>query len=520
MKQALLEWSKEQLVGEVLELRTLLARVPELEKQVARIADLEFQLAQLKRMIFGSKSERFIPSVPDEQLALDLGLEPGSQEPPETEEVHYTRIKNKPKEKPFRQPLPNHLPRTEILIEPEGDLTGLKKIGEEIKEVLEYTPASLFVTRYVRPKYVDPTREENGVQTGNLPALPLPKAIAAASLLAIILVDKYVDHLPYYRQIQRFKRIGMRISKSTINGWIKGVCELLSPLYDLLVERVLQSQYIMADETTMKVLEYNRKEKNKKDKRDKKVTLGYQWVYYAHLRKLVLFDYQPGRSAEGPRQLLKSFKGFLQSDGYKVYDGYEHVPGITLLNCMAHARRKFEEALDYDPKRAEYVLVKMQGLYEVEREAKEKEFSHPKRKALRLEKSAPILTELQDWLKLNLSQTLPESPIGKAIRYSHKRWDKLGTYTQDGRLEIDNNFVENALRPIALGRKNYLFAGSHEGAKRAAMIYSFFATCKKNDIDCFKWLKDVLNRIQEHPINRLEELLPNNWKPLPQDKEE
>jgi transposase len=277
----------------------------------------------------------------------------------------------------------------------------------------------------------------------------------------------------------------------------------MEPLYQKLVEVVIRGSYLMADETPLPVLD-----------RDKPGTThqGYHWVYHSPLEKLVCFDYQRGRGREGPVNFLKNFRGTLQTDGYVAYDIFENKEGITMLSCMAHARRYFEQAKDNDRQRAEYVLTQMQKLYQVERIAREGAFSFEARKQIRMEKSSPILEELEIWLKKNISEVLPKSAIGVAIAYSLGRWGRLKRYIDDGHYEIDNNPIENSIRPVALGRKNYLFAGSHEAAQRAAMIYSFLGSCKKNNVNPFDWLTDVLNRLPDHKANRLKELLPQNWK--------
>ena len=225
---------------------------------------------------------------------------------------------------------------------------------------------------------------------------------------------------------------------------------------------------------------------------------------------MVMFDYQEGRGREGPRKLLSDFKGYLQTDGYAVYDWFGKQKDITLMSCMAHARRMFEKALGDDQKRAEYAMTEIQKLYHIERRARQQGLSAEQRHELRLEESLPIMNELGKWMAAQVRTTLPKSPFGKALVYSVSRWDNLMNYLKDGYLEIDNNLVENAIRPTALGRRNYLFAGSHAGAKSAAMFYSFFASCKHNNVDPFTWLKKVLEIIPDYPANKLSDLLPQN----------
>ncbi len=459
---------------------------------------LKQELAQLKRMIFGSKSERFIQQAPG-QLSLDLGVEQQAVQEAETEELTYTRKKSggQKKESPVRLPLPSHLHREDHIIEPNGDITGAKKIGEVITEILEYTPGKFYVEKYIRPKYA--LANEAGIVIGELPSFPIPKGNAGAGLLSHMAISKYQDHLPFYRQAKQFKRQNMIIAESTMNGWFAASCRLLEPLYEKLIEKIQQSNYLMADETPIPVLTKDKPGATHK---------GYHWVYYSLLNKLVCFDYRKGRGREGPEEFLQSFRGALQTDGYTAYNKFEKQQGITLLACMAHARRKFEQAQDNDCERAEYALKKIQALYNIERDAREQELSFDQRKELREKESLPILSELENWMKNQLSDVLPKSSIGKAITYTLKLWKRLKRYTEDGSWEIDNNPVENSIRPVALGRKNYMFAGSHEGAMRAAMMYSFLGTCKINDVEPVAWLKDVLTRISDHSIQKLEELLP------------
>jgi transposase len=472
----------------------ILARDKEKE---AEIIYLKQELAQLRRMIFGSKSERHIGNDPG-QLNLGLDIEPVEYPGKEKEEITYTRNKTGNKKgSAIRLALPAHLHREEHIIEPGEDITGARKIGEVVTEVLEYTPGKFYVERYVRPKYVLPKEER--IVIGELPTLPIPRGNAGSGLLAHLLVSRFVDHLPFYRQAQQFKRQDIDIAESTISGWFTASCRLLEPLYERLVSRVCGSSYLMADETPIPV-----QTKDKPGSTHK----GYHWVYYAPLDKLVCFDYRKGRGRDGPEEFLGSFRGMLQTDGYNAYDIYEKRQGITLYGCMAHARRKFDQAKDNDPARAEYVLERMKKLYMTEREAREKNLTPEQRKELRAEQSFPVLKELEAWLKEQLPDILPKSTIGQAITYTLGLWNRLTRYIDNGQVEIDNNLIENSIRPVALGRKNYLFAGSHEAAQQAAMIYSFLGTCKINNVEPYEWLKNTLQRIPDHSIQKLDELLP------------
>ena len=479
---------------------------PTYEDLFIQNVQLRDELAQLKRLIFGSKHERFIPTVSPDQLALDIATQQKESSPGLLQNIQYQRKKasNPETEKvqTGRMALPASLPREEQIIEPTVDVTGWKQIGKEITEELERIPGKLFVRQYVRPKYVNPLTGQ--IVIGELPVRPIDKGIAGPGLLAQIVIDKYVDHLPIYRQVQRFEREGMKLPISTLADWISGTCHLLEPLYEVHRKQVLNSDYLQADETPIKVMDKDKKGATHR---------GYHWVYHAPVNRLVLFDYREGRGREGPNECLHDFHGYLQTDGYAVYEDFDKRSGITLLHCMAHARRMFDQALDNDKQRAEHVLTEMQKLYSVEQLGRDKSLSLEELHTLRQEQAVPVLENIKVWMMDAYPQVLPESTIGKAIGYSLKRWDKLCLYTTNARLQIDNNLVENAIRPVAIGRKNYLFAGSHDGARRAAMLYSFLGTCKINNVNPFEWLRDILRRIPSHSVNKLEQLLPNNWTP-------
>lgn len=468
---------------------------------------LELEVAQLKKMIFGSRHERFIATANNPtQLTLDVQAEQIAQcNIVDAKQISYTRITTAVTEKkvhPGRMKLPEHLERREIIVEPEEDTTGYKKIGEEITEELEYEPGSLYVNKIVRPKYARP--DNGGIATASMIERPLPKAIAGAGLLAQIVIDKYVDHLPLYRQMERFKREGIVIPYSTITDWVSGTCKLIEPLYEALKKLVMQSDYLHADESPIKVL----------DKEKKGTThRGYYWVYNNSVLRLVIFDYQPGRGKEHPENMLKGFKGYLQTDGYPGYDFLKQQKDVTVLNCMAHARRMFYDALANDKARAEYALEQFGLLYDIERNAVQLSGTDEVQQ-LRQKEAAPILKSFGQWMQQEYIKVPPKSAIAQALQYSIGRWKELSTYTTDGKLKIDNNPVENSIRPVAVGRKNYLFAGSHEAAQRSAMLYSLLGTCKLHNVNPFIWLKDILKRIPAHPINKIEELLPQNWVPL------
>lgn len=463
---------------------------------------LKHELAELRRMIFGSKSERFVPAAHSSQLNL---LEEPANESPQAETVIVDCHKrNKKKEKhPVRQLLPASLPREITVIYPEGfdENSPEKPIGEEVTEILEEIPGKLFVKRIVRPKYA--ARNKEGVVIAELPSRPIEKGMFGTLLITRILIDKYCDHLPLYRIAQRFQRAGVKLPYSTLADVPAQIGELLLPLYDEAIKQALSSRYIGVDETPHPVLDKDVKQKTHR---------GYFWVYQSVEQRLVLFDYKPGRGKNGPAELLKNFKGYLQTDGYQVYEDYGKRDDITLVGCMAHARRYFEKALDSHRDKAQHVIEQLQKVYAVEREIKERNLPQNEIVDLRTEKSAPVLTEIKHWLDEHLYSVTPQSPLGKAIGYMHSRWENLTRYLIQGFLQIDNNLVENAIRPTVLGRKNYLFSGSHEAAQRSAIFYSFIGSCKMNGINPEEWLADVLDKIKETKTSQLSTLLPNHWK--------
>lgn len=472
----------------------------------AEIAFLKNELAQLRRMIFGAKSERFVPSVSASQLGLGLEIdleEPAVQTQIETQiiERKKTIVSIPEKQKPVRTTLPEHLPREVIVIEPKVDTEGLRKIGEEVTEVLEYIEPSLKVLQYRRPKYAQ--ADGQGVLIGELPSRTIEKGIAGEGLLTRMVIDKYVDHLPLYRQIERFKRLNIQIASSTASDWIASTCTLLDPLFEVLKQQLLSSTYLQADETPIAVLT-----KDKKGSAHR----GYYWVYHDPQRKMALYDYREGRGREGPEQILGNFNGFLQTDGYAAYEKLKTQGKITLMCCWAHARRYFEKALDNHQNLAEYALQVIGQVYQIERELNQLQCNAEQVVQVREQQTVPILNQFKSWLTPRANEALPKSPIGVALNYTLERWDKLTVFTTNGNLQIDNNLVENIIRPVALGRKNYLFAGSHEAATRSGMLYSFLATCKLNNLNPESWLKKVLTVLPDTKHSALANLLPNNWK--------
>jgi len=466
---------------------------------------LKSRVDLLERLQFGQKRERFEGDPAQGVLPFETPVEEEAKQEEEIkEQITYTRKKQSAHK--GRAALPDHLPVEEIEIHPQGDLTDMECIGKEVTEELECEPARFFIRRYIRYKYVAKNGKDfEGVKTGELPERVIDKGIPGAGLLSMILTDKYMDHLPLYRQKQRFARENIPIASSTIEGWVKQGLERIEPLWQQLRFDIKAKGYLQVDETSIKVLESEKKGA---------AHMGWYWVYHSPLDGMVLMDYQSTRGAIATKDMLAHFRGYLQSDGYGVYEKIGQRTEVTPVACWAHARREFERALDNDTFRATKALLLIQQLYLIERKAKEEQLQADQIKQLRLDESLPVLNELGKWLFAEVKNTLPKSQIGKAMRYAMERWDKLSVYLQDGSLHIDNNAIENAIRPIALGRKNYLFAGSHDAATRAGMIYSFFAICKKHEVNPFRWLKYVLENIMTINHKNIRELYPQNFKKL------
>lgn len=472
--------------------------INELVTQKSVIIKLEERLAWFEKQMFGKKSEK-VQINPEEQALIPFdNITPVEEISSEKITITYQKEKKKKNENhPGRNTIPEHIERVEIELHPEGDLSGKECIGKRVREVLERIPGKFIVKRYTIFTYVDATTKK--ISEGKLPSLPIEKGIPGAGLLAFILVNKFVYHLPLQRQLEIFKNeAAMIIKGSTISGWVGQSCRLLLLLYDKLLQKVLRQDYLMVDETPIKVL---------MKQGDKKIILGYFWVYHSPLTKTVFFDYRNGRGAENPAHRLKNFKGHIQTDGYVVYKSLNS-PDIGLLNCMAHARRKFVDAKTNHTRYADHFINEVQKLYAVEKTAREENLTHQQRFDLRVKESLPVLTSLKQWLDENVEKTLPSSSIGVAMTYTINHWAGLCKYTTNGKFEIDNNPVERSIRPVALGRKNYLFAGSEEGAKNLAMMYSFFGTCKAQDVEPFEWMKSTLEKMPDYDPKLIEELLP------------
>jgi transposase len=502
--------------------------IKEKDQLIKKLTD---QLAWYRRKFWKPASERFIPQDPS-QRKIDFD---GIDVLPEEEEIMkqaaqeiITYKRKKPqhdKKQPVRLPLPEHLRREVEVIEPQGIDENWVRIGEEITEQLEHKPGELYVRRIIRNKYALKKDLQLLQETGTgttlskiikiapLPLLPLPRSNAGASLLAELIMDKYMYHLPFYRQIAMFKLQGIKIPASTINGWFIGCSDLLRALYYRLKELVLQCDYIQIDESTIPVINH---EKHRAVK-------AYLWVVRDVMKNLVFFHYDKGsRAQKVVVELLHGYRGAVQSDGYEAYSIYEHKKGVLLLGCLAHTRRKFSDALSEDKSGAEYALEQIGLIYAVETMATDQGLDYQQRAELRSRLAYPIMCAFEKWIVSYMPKVLPKGRMSQALTYTYSLFHRLSRYHLDGRYQIDNNLIENSIRGLAIGRKNFLFCGNHDAAENAAIMYSLLGCCTACDVNPREWLTDVLTRIPTYNSDYsldLAELLPHNWKAVQQSKD-
>jgi transposase len=462
---------------------------------------LKEELEKLKKMLFGAKRERFVSALNPAQGEL-FEREAEAVVEVEEVEVEQSQARQKPKKKirrlVKRNTFPANLRREPSVLAPDPDPANTEewvKIGEDITELLAYKPAEIYVRQIVRPRYAHKTQEEQGVIQAPIPARLIPKGIVDESLIAELVVEKILFHTPIYRFGKKLKQAGIHfISQSNLNNWFHSAAHALRPLGHLLHKDLLAQLYNQVDETRIPVLSKNKPGASH---------LGYFWVMNNPELRAVYFHYDARRSAEASQGILEGFKGIVQSDGYSVYELAKRQTAIQLIYCMAHARRKFVEAQNTDPPRANYFLERVQKLYAIEQRAREDKRAPAERLALRQKEALPILEELGQWLMEQFSsgKLTPRSLIYKAIEYSLKRWKGLCAYAHDGQLEIDNNLVENTIRPVALGRKNFLFAGSDEAAENLACLYSIIGTAKMHDLNVRKYLEWLLRQVASQKVN-------------------
>ena len=481
--------------------------VGEVKTQGLKIVQLEARIAKLKRLQFGQSSEKLAREI--EQLELELD---------EIREEEGKRAAERPAavqalvEKPYRKPLPEHLPRQEEVHEPSCTCPNcggiMRRLGEDVTEVLEYVPSSFKVIRHVRPKLSCRTCET--IVQAPMPSLPIERGRPGPGLLAHVLVAKYADHLPLYRQSGIYAREGVELERSTLADWVGRSAALLDPLVTALRKEVMAADVIHGDDTPVPVLAPGLG----------KTKTGRLWAYVRDGRPCgstsppaAAYFYSPDRKGEHPRLHLKSFKGVLHADGYAGFNAVFETGQVTEAACWAHVRRKFFDEHKTGSPLAKEALDRISALYGIEANIRGK--PPDDRQRCREEKSLPLLAGLKAWLETTLPKLSGKSDLAKAMRYTMGRWDALTRYIHDGRIEIDNNAAERSIRGVALGRKNYLFAGSDTGGERAAAIYSLIETAKLNGLDPEAYLRHVLTRIADHPINRVAELLPWNYAANP-----
>ena len=473
---------------------------------LSQIDDLAGQLHYLKRQLFGKKSEKLDPA--QRLLFEDMYEEIKAKVEEQKQEDQPLKKTGRKKKHNGRNPLPEDLPREVIEIEPSEEdkvcpvcNTAKEIIGSDTTEVLEYIPASFHVKQYIRHKFCCKACESE-ISIGLLPPRAIDKGIAGEGLLAHIITSKYCDHAPLKRLEGILKRHGVDINVSTMCGWVGKCADLLEPLVKRMHEKILESPKINTDDTRIPI---------KSRKRKGSTYNGYLWTYIDDTSNVV-FDFTPTRSREGPLKFLGDYTGKVQADAYSGYDEFFRRGNATEVGCNAHARRKFEYAMDDDPVRGAHMMALWSRLYEIESRAKRLEYSDAQLLQARQKEAVPILDEIKSVLDQYKNNLLPKNLMAKAVTYALNQWDALCRYTEDPILSIDNNLAERTLRMVVIGRKNYMFAGSEAGAWRASIIYSLVASCKLMGHDPFAYFNDVLRRVSTHPAGKIDELLPGNWK--------
>jgi len=462
------------------------------------------EVEYLRRRLFGKKSEKLPPGP-----GLFDGVEglPPETAPDDEGSLLSKREEKKARRKPTgRKPLPASFPRVRMehpLPEEERHCPDcaeeLERIGEDTSEVLHFRPARYEVRVHVRGRYACRRHPDIGVLQPPAPPRPIPGSYAGADLLAHVLVSKYDDHLPLYRQAEIFRRAGLDLARSTLCDWVGGATAVLGPVAEAIRRSVLSQDYVQADETPVQV----------QDGPEGRPKQGYLWPYRGGLSKEVFFDFRTGRGREGPNEILKDFSGILQTDAYAGYDEVIRTRKLTAMGCMTHARRYFFEALDSAPRQAGLVLIIIRRLYKVEERARDLPLEE--RARLRREESTGHMADLRRAIEKVSGEVTPASRIGKACAYALHQWPRLETFLHDPRVEIDNNAIERHERSVAVGRNNWLFCGNEEGGRRAAVAYTLIESCKAAGVEPFAYLSDVLERLPGLPAEQAVEFTPRAW---------
>ncbi len=499
------------------ELRAEIAALrAERDRLASALKLLEEKHDALLHQIYKKRSERYATDY-DEPLfeGLDHPEPPAPKhvdEAPDAEEAELEVPKKSSKKARQRGAtrLPDDLRRVYEDIEPSDEQRTCPYCGEERSiidyeetEKLEYQPASLFLRVIRRPKFACPQHEEAGIAIPDLPPQVLDKSLAGASMLAQVITAKYCDHLPLHRQAGIYGRQGVSLARSTLCDWIADSADLLRPVVDCVLEQAKASGYMSSDDTPVTLLKPGTSSKSSKK--------AFLWAYLGEQPGDVVFDFREGRGGEGPRDVLDGYRGYLQADAYSAYDRLFDAGGVVEVGCMAHARRKFFEALPHSPEHAEPAMKGIRMLYQIERQAHDGGLGTEHRHQLRQREAAPLFAKLREWISELRAHVLPKSKIGRATGYFDRHADALGRYLEDGRLEIDNNRCERAIRKVAVGRKNWLFAGSPAGGQSAATLYSLTDGCWELGIDPFEYLTEVLVRLESTPRTRIAELTPRAW---------
>ena len=486
-----------------------------LEQAHAVIEQLQWRIAQLEKQVYGPTSDRALATenLSKEQILLSLfpspAEEPAASQVAVPEATGQTEVEKAQRRRQMHTPAARQLETVTERLEPAEKVCphcGKDKceIGCEKSERFEFVPAKIIRHEIIRPKLACPCGQGT-VVIAPLPPTPVEKGYPGPGLIAQVMLAKYDDHLPLYRQEQQFQRLGVNFPRQMLCDWVEQGASWLQPVVRQMKADLLAGDYLQVDETPVKVMDPEVKGK---------CATGYLWLA-GRPGGDVIFEFHPGRGKEYAKQLIGDFAGYLQRDGYGVYNSLaqEHPTRFKPCGCMAHARRKLVEALDHQPTQAQWLVVEMRKLYLIERHARQEAMTAEQRQALRAQSAAPILAGMKSRLEELQPAVLPQSPLGKAVKYALSEWEPLNRYLEDGRLEIDNNLTENALRPSCVGKKNYLFFGHPEAGWRSAVIYSVIVSCRRRDIDPWVYLRDLMSRLPAAKNHEIPDLVPARWKP-------